>query len=80
MHNFSLTKQGMKNTTSTRYLNSMVDPAYSRIESHNFFTSPAENSTIADQFNVQWTFLPRGTRYTLGYNQGGKLNKRFKND
>ena len=78
MHNISRTKLGMQNTTSTRYLNSMVNPAYGRIESHNFFKSPAENSTIADQFNVQWTTLPRGTRYTLGYNQGGKLNKRFK--
>lgn len=76
MHNFSRTRQ--INITPTRYLNSMVNPAYGRIESHNFFKSPAENSTIADQFNVQWTALPRGTRYTLGYNQGGKLNKKFK--
>lgn len=78
MHNLSSTMLGMKRSTPRRYLNSIVNHPYGRFMAHNVFNSSAKNSTIADQFNVQWTALPRDTRYTLGYNQGGKLNKRFK--
>lgn len=63
-----------------RYLEQQgVPQSYGRTSSHMIFTSPNEGASILDQFNI----TPYGTipnlRFTLGYQNGGKLRKKSKN-
>ena len=62
------------------YLEQQGIPAsYGRTASHMIFTSPNKGASISDQFIITpYKKLP-DLRYTLGYQNGGKLCKRLKN-
>ena len=56
-----------------------IPTSYGRTASHMVFTSPNKGASISDQFIITpYKKLP-DLRYTLGYQNGGKLCKKLKN-
>lgn len=56
-----------------------IPTSYGRTASHMIFTSPNKGASISDQFIITPYKETPDLRYTLGYQNGGKLCKKSKN-
>ena len=56
-----------------------IPTSYGRTASHMVFTSPNKGASISDQFIITPYKETPDLRYTLGYQNGGKLCKKLKN-
>lgn len=56
-----------------------IPTSYGRTASHMIFTSPNKGASISDQFIITPYKETPDLRYTLGYQNGGKLCKKLKN-